>query len=93
MVLPNKYIVLVVLKCSELHLKCLKMLSFRGAAPDPAGGATAHPRPPSLTPRAFGARHMIAAYHILYFSAEVSLKFIFKVSPPTQKFWFDALLT
>ena len=47
-----------VLKCSEMHLKCLKMLGLRGAAPDPAGGASAHPRPPSLSPRAFGARHI-----------------------------------
>ena len=47
----------LVLKCSELVLDYIKMPISRGAAPDPAGGATAHPRPPSLPPRAFGARH------------------------------------
>ena len=34
------------------------MPGLRGAAPDPAGGATAHPRPPSLSPRAYGARYV-----------------------------------
>ena len=50
-------------KCSKLLLKCIKMLCFRGAAPDPAGGATAHPRPPSLSPRAFGARHIMRLFY------------------------------
>ena len=34
-------------------------VGFWGAAPDPAGGASAHPRPPSYTPRAFGAQHIL----------------------------------
>ena len=48
----------IILKCSELYVKCLKMLGLRGAAPDPAKGATAHPRPPSLSPRTFADRHL-----------------------------------
>ena len=32
-------------KGSELLLKCIKMLGFQAAAPNPAGGANAHPRP------------------------------------------------
>ena len=38
------------------------MLCFWGAALDPAGEATAHPRPPSLSPRTFGARHIMPLF-------------------------------
>ena len=50
------YPVNIVLKCSEMYLKCLKQLGFRGTAPDPTGGATAYPRPPTyrLAPLALG---------------------------------------
>ena len=37
---------IVALKCWELHLEYLKHFGFRGAAPDPAGGASAHPQTP-----------------------------------------------
>ena len=52
----------LVSKWSKLLLKCMKMPCFRAAAPDPAGGASAHPRPPSLSPRAFGARHIMPLF-------------------------------
>ena len=48
----------LVSKCPKLLLKCIKILGFRAAAPDPAEEASAHPRPPSLSPRAFGAQHI-----------------------------------
>ena len=50
----------------RIAFRMLKMLCFRGAAPDPAGGATAHPRPPSLMPRAFGARRISKCLQHLY---------------------------
>ena len=37
-------------KCVELPLKCCNLHSFRGAAPDLAGGDSIHLRPPSVLP-------------------------------------------
>ena len=67
----------------RIALRMLKMLGFRGAAPDPAGGASAHPRPPSLS--------FIALR--LWHSAQSVSQIEFQVSPTTGKFWFDALLS
>ena len=68
------------LKMVRNALKMLRLHNFRGADPHPAGGARTHPRPPSLAllPRALSARHSVSNW----FS---------KVSPTTEKFWFDTM--
>ena len=63
-----------------MPLECFKLHNFRGAASHPAVGANTHIRIPSLAlpPCAFSTQQSVSHW----FS---------KVSPPTEKLWFDAL--